>query len=136
MSEFLKRACRRRSAQEQRRCGALQHSRSMHMLSPGSSIVYRNLIGKKLVVAEFGTTFFLQAGQIQPDRFGGFSPTALLRLRLTSPYCPPNMSSQCPRPPNPWGRRSPITASSARSGAAVWVWCTRRKTSSLVAMSP
>jgi hypothetical protein len=32
------------------------------MLSPGSSIVYRNLIGKKLVVAEFGTTLCSASG--------------------------------------------------------------------------
>lgn len=55
---------------------------------------------------------------------------------LTSPLSPPNMSTQCPRHPNPWGRRCPITASSTRSGAGAWVWCTRPKTSSSVVMLP
>jgi hypothetical protein len=57
-------------------------------------------------------------------------------LRLTYPSSPPNMSPQCPLRPNPWVRRFPITASSARSVAGAWVLCTRRKTSSSVATSP
>jgi len=55
------------------------------------------------------------------------SPVVDLSLR------PAYHSSRCPRRPNPLGRRSPITASSARSAAAEWVWCMRPKTSSSVA---
>jgi hypothetical protein len=47
---------------------------------------------------------------------------------LTCSSSPPNMCSQCPRPPNPWGRQSPITASSAGSAGEAWVWSTKRKT--------
>jgi serine/threonine protein kinase len=32
------------------------------------------------------------------------------------------MATQCPHSPNPWGRRFPTTASSARSGAGAWAW--------------
>jgi hypothetical protein len=34
------------------------------------------------------------------------------------------------------GRRFPITAYCAKSAAAAWVWCTKRKTSSWVVTSP
>src|SRR6202521_6004549 len=44
-------------------------------------------------------------------------------LSLTSQFPPPNIATQWPRPPNPLGRRVPITASSARSAAVAWVWC-------------
>ena len=47
---------------------------------------------------------------------------------LTFPLPPPNMSTQCPLRRNPLGKRFPITASSAKSAAGAWVWCTRRKT--------
>ena len=47
---------------------------------------------------------------------------------LTFPLPPPNMSTQCPLRRNPLGKRFPITASSAKSAAAAWVSCTRRKT--------
>jgi hypothetical protein len=47
---------------------------------------------------------------------------------LTFPSSPPNMCTQCPRPPNPGGRQFPITASSARSAAAGWVSSSEPKT--------
>jgi len=37
--------------------------------------------------------------------------------QLTLPSVPPNMSSQWPRPLNPWGKLFPITASCARLAA-------------------
>src|ERR1700674_4479045 len=42
---------------------------------------------------------------------------------------------QWSRPPNPWGRRFPITASSAGSAVGAWVWSTKPKTSSSVVAS-
>jgi hypothetical protein len=47
---------------------------------------------------------------------------------LTFPLYTPNMAIQCPRHPNPWGRRFRITESSAGSAAVAWVWFMRRKT--------
>jgi serine/threonine protein kinase len=44
-----------------------------------------------------------------------FSRQKLQRLTFAQPQ--PTILGQCPRPPNPWGRRFPITASSARSAA-------------------
>jgi hypothetical protein len=54
-------------------------------------------------------------------------------LTFSSPT--PNMSNQCPRPPNPRGRRFPITASSGRSAvgacAQCWGWKTSGEPSSV-----
>jgi hypothetical protein len=44
--------------------------------------------------------FVLQAGRFSQTALEASSPTELLRLRLTSPLYPPNMATQCPRPPN------------------------------------
>jgi hypothetical protein len=55
----------------------------------------------------------------------------LVDLPPRRPYYP----CQWPLRPNQWGKRFPITASSERSGVGAWVWCTRQKTSNLVATS-
>jgi hypothetical protein len=56
-------------------------------------------------------TRFQRNGDLQQQSCRSVDPPSTLSLSLTCPTCIPNMSSQCPRPPNPWGRRFPITAS-------------------------
>jgi len=63
-------------------------------------------------------------------------PNTARTARLTPTRLPRTISAKWLLRPNPWVRRFPITASSAKLAVEAWVWSLKLKTSSSVATLP